>query len=46
MAGSGYGGAIAASWLARAGRQVYLLERGKELRPGEYYECCRPAYKP
>ncbi|MCA1709233.1 MAG: GMC family oxidoreductase N-terminal domain-containing protein, partial [Actinobacteria bacterium] len=34
--GSGYGGAITASRLARAGRQVCLLERGKELRPGEY----------
>jgi cholesterol oxidase len=34
--GSGYGGAIAASRLARAGRQVCLLERGKELQPGEY----------
>ncbi|MGH4008971.1 MAG: alpha/beta fold hydrolase [Pseudonocardiaceae bacterium] len=34
--GSGYGGAIAASRLARAGRQVCLLERGKELHPGEY----------
>ncbi|MDQ4104646.1 MAG: alpha/beta fold hydrolase [Actinomycetota bacterium] len=36
VVGSGYGGAIAASRLARAGRQVCLLERGKELRPGEY----------
>ncbi len=34
--GSGYGGAIAASRLARAGRQVCLLERGKELLPGQY----------
>jgi cholesterol oxidase len=34
--GSGYGGAITASRLARAGRQVCLLERGKELQPGEY----------
>jgi cholesterol oxidase len=34
--GSGYGGAIAASRLARAHRQVCLLERGKEFRPGEY----------
>jgi cholesterol oxidase len=34
--GSGYGGAIAASRLARAGRQVCVLERGKELGPGEY----------
>ncbi|MDR2852905.1 MAG: GMC family oxidoreductase N-terminal domain-containing protein [Burkholderiaceae bacterium] len=34
--GSGYGGAIAASRLARAGRQVCLLERGRERQPGEY----------
>ncbi|MGH3869483.1 MAG: alpha/beta fold hydrolase [Pseudonocardiaceae bacterium] len=36
VVGSGYGGAITASRLARAGRQVCLLERGKELQPGEY----------
>ncbi len=36
VVGSGYGGAIAASRLARAGQQVCLLERGKELQPGEY----------
>ncbi|HYW45939.1 MAG TPA: alpha/beta fold hydrolase [Bryobacteraceae bacterium] len=34
--GSGYGGAIAASRMARAGKQVCLLERGKEIQPGEY----------
>jgi cholesterol oxidase len=34
--GSGYGGGIAASRLARAGQQVCLLERGRELQPGEY----------
>jgi cholesterol oxidase len=34
--GSGYGGSIAASRLARAGQEVCLLERGRELRPGEY----------
>jgi cholesterol oxidase len=34
--GSGYGGGIAASRLARAGQQVCILERGKEFRPGEY----------
>jgi cholesterol oxidase len=34
--GSGYGGAIAASRLARAGRQVCVLERGREFQPGEF----------
>ena len=34
--GSGYGASIAASRLARAGQRVCLLERGKELQPGEY----------
>ena len=34
--GSGYGGAIAASRLARAGREVVVFERGRELLPGEY----------
>src|SRR6202451_45737 len=34
--GSGYGGAIVAARLARAGRDVCVLERGKELHPGEY----------
>lgn len=34
--GSGYGGAIAASRLARAGQKVCVLERGKEFQPGEY----------
>jgi cholesterol oxidase len=34
--GSGYGGAIAASRMARAGQTVCLLERGREIQPGEY----------
>ncbi len=34
--GSGYGGAITASRLARAKRQVWILERGRELHPGEF----------
>src|SRR5581483_10260336 len=34
--GSGYGGAIAASRLARAGQDVCLLERGREFLPGEF----------
>jgi cholesterol oxidase len=34
--GSGYGGSISASRMARAGRSVCLLEKGKEMHPGEY----------
>jgi len=34
--GSGYGGAIAASRLARAGKRVCVLERGREIQPGQY----------
>jgi cholesterol oxidase len=34
--GSGYGGGIAASRLARAGQSVCILERGKEFQSGEY----------
>ncbi|MCH8298680.1 MAG: GMC family oxidoreductase, partial [Chloroflexi bacterium] len=41
--GSGYGGGIAASRLARAGQQVCLLERGKEMQPGEYPNSLRTA---
>jgi len=36
VVGSGYGGGIAASRLARAGYRVAVLERGKEFQPGEY----------
>jgi len=36
IVGSGYGGAIAACRLARAGKSVCLLERGEERQPGEY----------
>ncbi len=36
VVGSGYGGAIAADRIARAGRDVCVLERGKELHPGQY----------
>ncbi len=34
--GSGYGGGIAASRLARARQSVCVLERGREYQPGEY----------
>ncbi|KAK6595436.1 glucose-methanol-choline oxidoreductase [Botrytis cinerea] len=36
LIGSGYGGSVAASRMARAGQSVCLLERGKEKWPGEY----------
>ena len=36
VVGSGYGGGIAASRLARAGRSVCVLERGREYLPGEF----------
>jgi cholesterol oxidase len=36
VVGSGYGGAIAASRMARARRKVCLLERGREFMAGEF----------
>ena len=36
VVGSGYGGGIAASRLARAGAEVAVLEKGREIHPGEY----------
>ncbi|KAL2260140.1 hypothetical protein VTK26DRAFT_5955 [Humicola hyalothermophila] len=36
VVGSGYGGGIAASRMARTGQSVCLLERGHERWPGEY----------
>ena len=38
VVGSGYGGSIAASRLARATKTVCVLERGDERQPGEYPE--------
>ncbi|HYZ99811.1 MAG TPA: GMC family oxidoreductase N-terminal domain-containing protein [Acidimicrobiales bacterium] len=45
VVGSGYGGAIAASRLARAGRSVCVLERGRELRPGDYPDTAWQAFR-
>ena len=36
VVGSGYGGGVAASRLARAGQKVCLFERGKEIPVGEF----------
>ena len=36
VVGSGYGGGVAASRLARAGRRVCVIERGKEFLTGEF----------
>ena len=36
VVGSGYGGGVSASRLSRAGRKVAVLERGREIRPGDY----------
>jgi cholesterol oxidase len=43
--GSGYGGGIAASRLARANREVCLLERGRERWPGEFPNTAAEAFR-
>ncbi|MFN2499065.1 MAG: GMC family oxidoreductase N-terminal domain-containing protein [Pyrinomonadaceae bacterium] len=36
VVGSGYGGGITASRMARAGQEVCVIERGKEFQPGDF----------
>ena len=36
IVGSGYGGGITASRMARAGQEVCIMERGKEFQPGDF----------
>lgn len=43
VVGSGYGGSIAASRMARCGQRVCLLEKGKEFLPGEFPATLRQA---
>ena len=43
--GSGYGGGVAASRLARAGQRVCVLERGREFLPGEFPDTAVAAAK-
>ncbi|HHJ20327.1 MAG TPA: alpha/beta fold hydrolase, partial [Gammaproteobacteria bacterium] len=43
--GSGYGAGVAASRLARAGQSVCILERGKEIHPGEFPDTKASALK-
>ena len=43
--GSGYGGSIAASRCARAGKTACVLEKGKEWMPGDFPETTMEATK-
>jgi len=43
VVGSGYGGGVAASRLARAGKRVAVLERGREFVTGEFPGRCNTA---
>lgn len=43
IVGSGYGGSIAASRMARSGLKVCLLEKGKEFLPGEFPQTLKDA---
>jgi cholesterol oxidase len=43
VVGSGYGGGAVASRLARAGQRVAVLERGRELLPGDFPRSLRQA---
>ncbi len=43
VVGSGYGAGVAASRLARCGRKVAVLERGREFLPGDFPEAWRSA---
>ena len=45
VVGSGYGGAIMAARLAAAGHSVCILERGRELHPGDFPDTLRDAIR-
>ncbi|HEY8547845.1 MAG TPA: alpha/beta fold hydrolase [Acidimicrobiales bacterium] len=45
VVGSGYGGAIVAARLAAAGHSVCVLERGRELHPGDFPRTLREAVR-